>query len=37
VADKIGQVLGSYATVFKKIETEQWQSEKCKAIIWQTA
>jgi hypothetical protein len=32
VADKIGQVLGSYATVFMKIETEQWHSEKCKQL-----
>ena len=32
VADKIGEVLSSYATIFKKIETRQWESKKCKQL-----
>lgn len=32
IADKIGQVLGAYADVFKSIETEQWQSADCKKL-----
>jgi hypothetical protein len=32
VADKIGEVLNSYAIVFKTIESEQWQSAGCKTL-----
>jgi hypothetical protein len=32
VADKIGQVLDSYTTVFKKMEAEQWQSTGCRHL-----
>ncbi|GAB3933202.1 MutS-related protein [Mucilaginibacter myungsuensis] len=32
VADKIGQVLGNYADVFKVLENEQWASEGCKVL-----
>jgi ABC-type multidrug transport system fused ATPase/permease subunit len=32
IADKIGQVLSSYALVFKKLESEQWQSAGCKGL-----
>ncbi|MES2279242.1 MAG: DNA mismatch repair protein MutS [Bacteroidota bacterium] len=32
VADKIGEVLTNYSGVFKKMETEQWQSAGCKHL-----
>lgn len=32
IADKIGDVLGAYADVFKTIEAEQWQSADCKKL-----
>jgi hypothetical protein len=35
IADKIGQVLGSYALVFKKMEAEQWQSAGCLDLAGQ--
>ncbi len=35
IADKIGQLLTNYSTVFKKIETEQWQSAGGKELAAQ--
>ncbi len=32
VADKIGSTLSNYAEVFKNIEDEHWQSDKCNGL-----